>query len=89
MQRNINFMWLLEGCPAPDHNTIARFIAAVDMNAVLVKVNKLLIEMKEIRFENAFIDGTKLEANAADTALFGRVRFRRTGLSYYLKPNCF
>lgn len=63
-RENINFMWLLEGYPAPDHNTVARFIAAVDMNAVLVKVNKLLIEMKEIRFENAFIDGTKIEANA-------------------------
>lgn len=24
-KRDINFMWLLEGCKAPDHSTIARF----------------------------------------------------------------
>lgn len=63
-KENINFMWLLEGYASPDHNTIARFIAGVDMNAVLVKVNKLLCELNELKFENAFIDGTKLEANA-------------------------
>ena len=63
-RENINFMWLLEGYPVPDHNTVQRFIAAVDMNAVLVKVNKLLIEFEELKFENAFIDGTKIEANA-------------------------
>jgi transposase len=63
-RENINFMWLLEGYPAPDHNTIARFITAVDMNEILVKLNKRLIREGEIKFENAFIDGTKLEANA-------------------------
>ncbi len=63
-RENINFMWLLEGHPVPDHNTVARFIAAVDLNAVLVKVNKRLAELGEIKFENAFIDGTKIEANA-------------------------
>jgi transposase len=63
-RENINFMWLLEGYTAPDHNAVARFIAAVDMNSVLVKVNKLLLELDELKFENAFIDGTKIEANA-------------------------
>jgi len=63
-RENINFMWLLEGYPVPDHNTLARFINAVDMNAVLVKVNKLLIELDELKFDHAFIDGTKIEANA-------------------------
>jgi transposase len=57
-------MWLLEGYPVPDHNTLARFIGAVEMNAVLVKVHKLLIEFEELKFEHAFIDGTKIEANA-------------------------
>lgn len=26
-KRDINFMFLLEGCPVPDHATIARFIS--------------------------------------------------------------
>ncbi len=63
-RENINFMWLLEGYPAPDHNTIARFIQAVDMNGILIKVNKHLAKEGELSFENAFIDGTKIEANA-------------------------
>jgi len=63
-RENINFMWLLSGYPVPDHNTIARFISAVDMNTVFVKVNKVLVELGEIKFEHGFVDGTKIEANA-------------------------
>jgi len=40
-------MWLLEGYRAPDHNMIARFIKSVDMPAVMVRVNKLLIEIHQ------------------------------------------
>jgi transposase len=63
-RENINFMWLLEGYPVPDHNTVARFIAATDCSAVLVKVNKYLTGLGELTFKHAFIDGTKIEANA-------------------------
>ena len=26
-RENINYMWILRGCPAPDHNTAVRFIS--------------------------------------------------------------
>lgn len=66
-RRDINFMWLLEGAKAPDHNTIARFrkkrlaTAAEDLFYQLIE---LLAERQEINFENLFVDGTKFEANA-------------------------
>ena len=60
-------MWLLEGQPVPDHNTIARFrtdrlsdIAEGLFNQFV----ELLPGMGEIRLENLFVDGTKIEANA-------------------------
>lgn len=88
-RENINFIWLLEGYLAPDHNTIARFIAAVDMNAVLVKVNKLLIQMKEIRFENAFIDGTKIEANAGRYSFVWKGAVEKNRAKLLLKTEAF
>lgn len=65
--RDINFMWLLQGEKTPDHNTIARFrskrIIDVGEDLFYQLVNEL-IKLDEIKFENIFIDGTKLEANA-------------------------
>lgn len=68
-RENVNFMYLLEGHPAPDHNTIARFrrnhlpYAAEDL---LTQMTGLLVKSGEISFEESavFIDGTKIEANA-------------------------
>ena len=68
-QENVNFMYLLEGQPAPDHNTIARFrrehlpYAVEDLLSQMVR---LLVEWGEISFEESavFIDGTRIEANA-------------------------
>ena len=68
-RENVNFMYLLEGRPAPDHNTIDRFRrehlphAAEDL---LDQMVKLLVDHGEISFEEStvFIDGTKIEANA-------------------------
>ena len=65
--RDINFMWLLHGQKAPDHNTIARFRSERLEECIDNLFNQLIIrlgEMQEIRFENIFIDGTKIEANA-------------------------
>lgn len=65
--RDINFMWLLQGAKAPDHNTIARFrtmrVSVAGENLFYQLINRL-IELKEIELENIFIDGTKIEANA-------------------------
>lgn len=66
-KRDINFMWLLEGNRVPDHNTISRFTnerlePVLDdlFNQLICKLN----EMEELNFQNVFIDGTKIEANA-------------------------
>lgn len=66
-RRDINFMWLLEGQKAPDHNTIARFRSGRLRNVIEDLFNQLvekLHQLGEIAFENIFIDGTKIEAYA-------------------------
>jgi transposase len=63
-KENINFMWLLNGFKAPDHNTIARFIKQVNMNEILVEINKYLFEINELKYDYLLVDGTKIEANA-------------------------
>ena len=66
-RRDINFMWLLEGKKAPDHNTIARFRSQrvmVAAEGLFYQLVNLLKDRREINFENLFVDGTKIEANA-------------------------
>lgn len=66
-RRDINFMWLLEGYPAPDHNTIARFRTGrvkAHLESIFNQFVGKLHKHGELPFENAFIDGTKIEANA-------------------------
>jgi len=66
-KRDINFMWLLGGRIAPDHSTIARFRKDFLPNAVedlFYQLVKYLHHIDEIEFENLFVDGTKIEANA-------------------------
>ena len=67
-RENINFMYLLEGAPAPDHNTIARFRKEHLPSAIedlLRQLVELLAAHGEISFSESavFIDGTKIEAN--------------------------
>lgn len=66
-RRDINFMWLLEGCKAPDHCTIARFrkeYFAYAVDDLFYQMVHYLHDIGEIKFENLFVDGTKIEANA-------------------------
>jgi len=66
-KRDINFMWLLQGRKAPDHNTIARFRSKRLVGVVDDLFNQFVEKLKtygEIEFKNIFIDGTKIEANA-------------------------
>lgn len=65
--RDINFIWLLQGEKAPDHNTIARFRKERLTDIVEELFNqfvKKLGELGEIEYKNIFIDGTKIEAYA-------------------------
>ena len=66
-RRDINFMDLLEGKPAPDHATFARFISlhfAQCSKKTLAEVSKLLYSLGEISGKSIFIDGTKIESVA-------------------------
>jgi transposase len=64
-QRDINFMYLLDGDSSPDHNTIARFRSTYlkgvveDLFSQLVDI---LAHEGELSLLNIFVDGTKLEA---------------------------
>jgi len=65
--RDINFMYLLEGAPAPDYSTIARFRSlhfAPVAEKIMLEMARLLAENGELSLENLFIDGTKIEASA-------------------------
>ncbi len=66
-KRDINFMYLLEGAKAPDHNTIARFRSLRLKDVVDGLFNQVVLLLKsygELSCENLFVDGTKIEANA-------------------------
>ena len=66
-QRDINFMWLLEGAKPPDHSTIARFRSlhfAPCAERIMAEVSQFLYQMGELSGEAIFIDGTKIEACA-------------------------
>lgn len=66
-RRDINFMYLLEGSPVPDHATFARFRSlhfAPCAERILAKVSEYLYDIGEITGKIIFIDGSKLEACA-------------------------
>lgn len=66
-KRDINFRWLLQGQKAPEHNTIARFRSERLSDCIEDLFNQFVVklgQMNEIKYENIFIDGTKIEANA-------------------------
>lgn len=66
-KRDVNFMWLLQGAKAPDHSSIARFrknYLLESMESLFYQMVQYLHNIGEIEFENLFVDGTKIEANA-------------------------
>jgi transposase len=66
-RRDINFMWLLSGESVPDHSTISRFRKerlGVAMEGLFYQLVGKLCELGEVKYEDVFIDGTKIEANA-------------------------
>lgn len=67
-RNDIRFLYLLAGKRAPEHSKIARFIKDHLQGAVaedlFYQLVMLLAEQSEIAFENLFVDGTKIEANA-------------------------
>lgn len=66
-RRDINFMYLLEGMPAPDHATIARFVSlhfSECSKKILAEMSELLYAIGELSGKTIFIDGTKIESCA-------------------------
>lgn len=66
-RKDIDFMYLLEGAPAPDYSTIARFRSlhfAPVAEKIMSQMTDFLANNGELSLENLFIDGTKIEAAA-------------------------
>ena len=66
-RRDINFMFLLEGAPPPDHATIARFKSlhcSECSKELLAGMSEWLYINGEISGRDIFIDGTKIESRA-------------------------
>lgn len=66
LKENIHFMWI-SGMNRPDHNTIYRFRSKRlkdEIKKIFALVVALLAEEGIISIEEAFMDGTKIEANA-------------------------
>jgi len=65
--RDINFMYLLEDSPVPDHATFARFRSihfAPCSQRIMAEMANFLHGLGEITGDSIFIDGTKIEACA-------------------------
>lgn len=65
--RDICFMWLLNDEPTPDHSTITRFMndkLSPEIEDLFYQLIDKLHELGEVKFENLFVNGTKIEANA-------------------------
>ena len=60
---HLHLIWLLDGHPVLDHNTVHRFKTQRLTNGVMENLLNLH-ERSEIPFQHLLIDGTKLEANA-------------------------
>ena len=66
-RRDINFMYLLEGMPSPDHATVARFISlhfSYCSKELLAQMSELFYTLGELSGKTIFIDGTKIESAA-------------------------
>jgi transposase len=58
-------MWLLNGEAVPDHSTISRFRKdrlGVAMEGLFYQFVQKLCELGEVKYEDVFVDGTKIEA---------------------------
>ena len=66
-EENINYMWLLQGYPCPSHMTFQRFFARCTFEILanlFAQLMEAISRRDTLSFNEVFIDGTKLEANA-------------------------
>ena len=91
-KRDINFMYLLEGMPAPDHATIARFISlhfSVCAKTLLAQMSDLLYLLGEISGKTIFIDGTKIESAANKYTFVWKKAITKNQARLYTKLSSF
>lgn len=91
-RRDINFMWLLNGQKAPDHNTIARFRSERLADVIEDLFSQLVMKLEEvgeIAFETLFIDGTKIEANANKYSFVWKKTITKNATKLKIKINEF
>jgi len=64
---DIRYMWLLDGMPAPSHITFGSFLReelSDQIEDLFLRINQYIFEKEGVDLEHAYIDGTKIEANA-------------------------
>lgn len=79
-------MFLLEGIPAPDHATFARFRSihfAPCSKRILAEMSNTLYDLGEISGEIIFIDGTKIEASANKYTFVWKKAVTKNRRSFY------
>lgn len=66
-ETDIRFLWLLDEEGAPSHMTISSFIKnelARSIEDIFADINGCIFEKAHVDLDHAYIDGTKVEANA-------------------------
>ena len=66
-ETDIRFMWLLDEEEAPSHMTISNFIhneLSASMEDIFNDINSFMFGKLDVDLNHAYIDGTKIEANA-------------------------
>ncbi len=64
---DIRFLWLLDEEPAPSHMTISNFMnhcLKTKIEDIYADINGYIFAQENVDLEHAYLDGTKLEANA-------------------------
>ena len=64
---DIRFLWLLDEEPAPSHMTISNFMnhcLKTKVEDIFADINGYIFAQENVDLEHAYLDGTKLEANA-------------------------
>ena len=66
-ETDIRFIWILDEENAPSHMTISNFIhseLAGNLQDIFDDINRCIFEQLDVDLNHAYIDGTKIEANA-------------------------
>lgn len=64
---DIRYMWILDGMPAPSFMTFDNFINQVlsdSVEEIFKAINRVIFKQEGVDLSHAYIDGTKIEANA-------------------------